>query len=387
MIAAFTPIGGQPGSSSDVFVIMKPIRWAAVAAVMLTGLVSFTPPAAAAETLVPKGFAPASTSWTGPERGYVLGFSPCGRPGWCASLLATADGGNRWRRIGSPPISLPDNHNQVRLTVIDERDVFVSDGTRLLTSRDGGREWSPMRLLGAKEPFYISKITESGAKVFAMVNGYGSPSTTTLYAGFAGSRVLLPVPGFTVSGSITYGDLAASGGLQVSMGADYRAQKYWTSSDGVTFSSAPPPCPADASASLSGIRQGQVLALCSGGPGSPQPGATLRRLWRAPRLGGAFTGSAQAPTVGIDQSFSAASATSATVAAEGGGVGFLHSTADGGASWTTTELSGRGVCLNDLDFPAERVGVVVDGLPDADGGSAVYRTIDGGVTWRELTFV
>lgn len=377
---------------------MKPIRLPALAVAVLIALVTATPPAAA-ESLVPEGFAPASTSWIGPQRGFVLGFSPCGKPGWCASLLATDDGGRRWRQVGAPPISLPDNHNQVRLTVIDERDVFLSDGRQLLASRDGGRTWSRVRLAGVREPFYISKISEfearfpaenssapSGARVFAMVTGFGSSSTTTLYAGLAGSRVLLPVPGFTVTGSVTYGDVATSGGVQVSMGSDYRTQKYWTSADGFTFASAPPPCPAGTSASLSGIRQGHVLALCSGGPGSPQPGATVRHLWRAPRLGGQFTGTAQAPTPGINQSFSAASPTAATVAAEGGGTGLLHSTTDGGATWTTTELSGRGVCLNDLDFPAERVGVVVDGLPDADGGSAVYRTTDGGVTWRELTF-
>ncbi len=364
---------------------MKPIRWAALTVAALTALVVPAAPAAA-ESLVPKDFAPASTSWTGPERGFVLGFAPCGKPRPCASLLSTTDGGKRWRQVGTPPISLPDNHNQVRLTVIDERDVFLSDGTRLLASRDGGRRWSRLRLAGVREPFSVSKITESGARVFAMVTGFGTPSTTTLYAGFAGTRILLPVPGFTVTGATTYGDVATSGGVQVSMGADHRVQRYWTSSDGLTFENAPPPCPADTSASLSGLRRGHVLALCSGGPGSPQPGATLRRLWRAPKLGGRFTGTAQAPTAGINQGFSAASPLAATVAAEGGGTGFLHSTADGGATWTTTVLSGRGVCLNDLDFPAERVGVVVDGLPDADGGSAVYRTTDGGVTWSELAF-
>lgn len=364
---------------------MKPNRWAALTAIALTALAVITPPAAA-DSLVPRGFAPASTSWTGPLRGFVLGFSPCGKPGWCASLLSTADGGKRWLPVGTPPISLPDNHNQVKLTVIDERDVFLSDGTRLLASHDGGGTWSRVRLAGVREPFYISKITESGPRVFAMVTGFGEPSTTTLYAGLAGTRVLLPVPGFTVTGSTTYGDIATSGGIQVSMGSDYRVQKYWTSSDGLTFAAAPPPCPADSSASLSGVRQGRVLALCSGGPGSPQPGATVRRLWWAPKLGGRFTGTAQGPTLGIDQSFSAASPAVATVAAEGGGTGFLHRTGDGGATWTTTVLSGRGVCLNDLDFPDERVGVVVDGLPDAEGGSAVYRTTDGGVTWSEVTF-
>ncbi|MEV6909954.1 hypothetical protein [Amycolatopsis sp. NPDC051071] len=364
---------------------MKPNRWAAPVAALLLAL-AVPVPAAAAESLVPKGFAPASTSWTGPEHGLVLGFAPCGKPARCASLLSTTDGGKHWQRLGTPPISLPDNHNQVKLTVIDEREVFLSDGTQLLASRDGGRQWSRIRLAGVREPFYLSKIAESGSRVYAMVTGFGTPSRTTLYAGLAGTRNLLPVTGFTVTGSTTYGDIATSGGVQVSMGADYRVQKYWTSSDGLTFASAPPPCPADTSASLSGLRRGQVLALCSGGPGAPQPGATVRRLWRAPKLGGHFTGTAQAPTAGINQSFSAASPAAATVAAEGGGTGFLHSTTDGGTTWTTTVLSGRGVCLNDLDFPAEHVGVVVDGLPDADGGSAVYRTTDGGVTWSELAF-
>ncbi|MFC3447886.1 sialidase family protein [Amycolatopsis speibonae] len=364
---------------------MKPNRWAALAATAVTALAVRTP-SAAADSLVPKGFAPASTSWTGPLRGFVLGFSPCGKPGWCASLLSSTDGGKRWRLVGAPPISLPDNHNQVKLTVIDEHEVFLSDGNRLLASHDGGGTWSGVRLAGIREPFYISKITEAGARVFAMVTGFGSPSTTTLYAGPSGTRVLTPVPGFTVTGSATYGDVATSGGVQVSMGSDYRVQKYWTSSDGLTFTAAPPPCPADSSALLSGIRQGRVLALCSGGPGTPHPGATVRRLWRAPKLGGRFTGTAQAPTLGINQSFSAASPAAATVAAEGGGTGFLHSTVDGGVTWKTTELSGRGVCLNDLDFPDERAGVVVDGLPDAAGGSAVYRTVDGGRTWRELVF-
>lgn len=249
---------------------MKPNRWAALAATALTALAVFTPPAAA-DALVPKGFAPASTSWTGPRHGFVLGFSPCGKPGWCASLLSTTDGGKRWRRVGEPPISLPDNHNQVKLTVVDERDAFLSDGTRLLASHDGGAKWSEVRLAGVGEPFYISKIAEAGPRVFAMVTGFGTPSTTTLYAGISGTRLLLPVPGFTVTGSSTYGDIATSGGIQVSMGADYRVQKYWTSSDGLSFVAAPAPCPADNSASLSGVRRGQVLALCSGGPGTPQP--------------------------------------------------------------------------------------------------------------------
>ena len=97
-----------------------------------------------------------------------------------------------------------------------------------------------------------------------------------------------------------------------------------------------------------------------------------------------FGGSDTAPFAGINQGFDAASPASVTVAAVGGGVGFLHHTADSGHTWTTTELPERGFALTDLDFPGAGTGVVVDGQPDAYGGSAVYRTTNEGRTWQEL---
>ena len=111
-----------------------------------------------------------------------------------------------------------------------------------------------------------------------------------------------------------------------------------------------------------------------------------RQVWHALRLGAGFTGTSDAPSAGINQGFAAASPVSATVAAVGGGVGFLHSTFDGGRTWTTTELSERGFGLTDLDFPGDRTGVVVDGQPDASGGSALYRTTDDGRSWRQVVF-
>ncbi|MGW5717549.1 hypothetical protein ACWEVP_15385 [Amycolatopsis sp. NPDC003865] len=340
---------------------------------------------ATAETAVPQGFRPASTSWTSSATGYVLGYSPCAK-GWCPALLGTTDGGTHWRRLGAPPMPLPDNHNHVALTVTGERIAYVSDGVHVLTTRDGGASWHPVGLVGAREPYYLSKLTETGGRVFAVLTTYGEGrGSTRLYAGTAGSPVLVPVPGFAVTGGLTYGDLAVGGGLQVALGADYGTEQYWTSHDGVRFTPAAPPCPAGTVASLAGVRDRQVVALCSGSPGSPQPGSTERRLRHAGRLGGPFSGDDSVPYLGINQGFAAASPTAATVAAEGGGTGFLHSTTDGGRTWTTTELPDRGFSLTDLDFPGGGTGVVVDGQPDADGGSALYRTTDGGHMWRELT--
>ncbi|WP_205624286.1 sialidase family protein [Amycolatopsis vancoresmycina] len=364
---------------------MRTPRRGALLVSVLALLAAFASPATAG-TAVPAGFRPASTSWTGPDTGYVLGYSPCGGS-WCPALLGTTDGGQHWRRLGAPSLPLPDNHNHVALTVVSDRVAYVSDGVHLRATRDGGASWHPVNLIGAREPFYLSKIAETGGRVFAMLTTYGEGrGSTRLYSGPAGSPVLLPVPGFAVTGGLTYGDLAVGGGLQVALGADYGTENYWTSRDGVRFTPAAPPCPGGEVASLAGVRDRQVVALCSSSPGTPQPGSTERQLRHAPQLGGTFSGTGAAPFTGINQGFAAASPASATVAAVGGGVGFLHHTADGGRTWTTLALSDRGLALTDLDFPGRGTGVVVDGQPDAAGGSAVYRTTDGGHTWRELPF-
>ncbi|MEV6876055.1 hypothetical protein [Amycolatopsis sp. NPDC051128] len=364
---------------------MRTPRRTALLVSLLALLASFALPATA-ETVVPAGFRPASTSWTGPDTGYVLGYSPCAES-WCPALLGTTDGGRHWRRLGAPPMPLPDNHNHVALKFVTDRVAYVNDGVHVRTTRDGGRSWHPVGLAGAREPFFLSKIAETGGRVFAVVTTYGEGrGSTLLYSAAAGSPVLVPVPGFAVTGGLTYGDLAVGGGLQVALGADYGTERYWTSRDGALLTSAASPCPEGSVASLAGVRDQQVAALCSSSPGSPRPGSTERLLRHAPRLGGTFSGADAAPFTGITQGFGAASPSSATVAAVGGGTGFLHSTADGGRTWTTTVLADRGFALADLDFPGRGTGVVVDGQPDAAGGSAVYRTTDGGRHWSELRF-
>jgi hypothetical protein len=77
---------------------------------------------------------------------------------------------------------------------------------------------------------------------------------------------------------------------------------------------------------------GGVVALCSGSAGSPQPGSNTKQLAVAPRQGAKFERTNDAPARGITQSFAAASDRRATIAAEGGGVGFLDTTTNGSDS-------------------------------------------------------
>jgi hypothetical protein len=365
--------------------IMTLTRNAAVAAVALTALLAVPVTASAAPaSSVPTGFAPSSSTWLTPKHGYVLGYA--GSTGY---LLETTDGGARWSRLTAPPISLPDNHNHVALTVPDAKHAFVSDGEHIQASTDGGRHWFAVALAGLAAPSYLTKITIADGQVLALASTLSRPdhNTTQLYSGKVGARTLQPVPGLSIDGGSTYGDLAVGGGVQVSVGSDYTDSKYWTSTDGVHFTASPLPCGTDKQTELDGVRQGKVLALCLGDPSNPSPGHMHKQLVAAAALGVRFQPSdAEAPLAGIIQGFGAGSDQNAAIAATGGGVEFLYNTTDGGRTWQTTELDEDRFGLVDLQFVDHAVGTVITGAPDAADGSVLYRTTDSGHSWQPVTF-
>jgi hypothetical protein len=366
---------------------MQRTRFTAAILAAMSSVVPLSAPASAAVT-VPKGFAPASTSWLTPDHGIVLGYAKCATSRWCPYLLDTTNAGRSWRRLTAPPINLPENHNHVTITFVNPSEGFASDGDELQATNDGGQHWRPVALSGLRPPLYIYKATAAAGRVFVLATAMerGEQNKVRLYSGSASAATLQPVPELVATGGRAYGDISVNGGVQVVLGADNATERYWTSPDGAHFDAQTPPCPAPGYASLAGAKQGAVVALCSGSAGSPHPGSNTKQLAVAPRPGAKFELTNDAPSSGITQSFAAASDRRATIAAEGGGVGFLYTTTNGGNTWNSKVLSERGLGLFDLDFPSERIGVVVDGLPDASDGSAVYRTTDGGETWAELSF-
>ncbi|GAA3433470.1 WD40/YVTN/BNR-like repeat-containing protein [Kutzneria kofuensis] len=357
-------------------------RCAALAVAAATALLAV--PATAVAATVPAGFAPASSSWLTPRHGYVLGYA--GSTGY---LLETTDGGARWSRLTVPPISLPDNHNHVSLTVPDGKHAFVSDGEHIQATTDGGRHWFAVALAGLPSPSYLDKITIADGQVLALASTLSQPdhNTTQLYTGKVGARTLTAVPGMSIDGGITYGDLAVGGGVQVSVGADHASSKYWTSTDAMHFTPSPLPCDVSKQTALDGVREGKVVALCLGDPADPSPGHMHKQLVTAAALGVRFLPSdAEAPLAGIIQGFAAGSAQNATIAATGGGLELLYSTTDGGNTWQTTQLDEDRFGLADLRFVDYAFGTVVTGSPDAFNGSVLYRTTDSGHTWQPITF-
>lgn len=352
---------------------------------------ALVPAVATATTATPPpGFQPSATSWLTPTTGVVLGYTQCPQTTWCATLLATTDGGTTWRTRTPPPLRIPDNSNQVDIQLVNRTTAIANDGNHIEITRDGATTWRPITIADFPDSgSFIAELAVAHHKLYAVASTFGQNGAATLYAAPLTASTLTPVPGLTITGQgFTYGDVTTKGGaIQVRLGADLANSEYWTSTDGEKFTREPDPCPATNSTRLGGVLQHQVIALCVGDGGDPQPGSNPKQWTSAPGLNQPFTLGGQAPFPGETTDFAAATATSATVSAEAGDVYFLYSTFDGGATWTTTLADGeeRGLVLSDLDFVSPTTGFVQVGQPNTFGEPpVVYRTTDGGHTWQQL---
>ena len=365
------------------------LRRCAVAVAAAAGCVlgAAAPAGAAAQdtTWGPHGL-PVSTSWAAPQQGIVLSY-PSRATGAQPSLIMTANGGRSWRRLPAPPVPYPADNDQPGATWAGGV-IAVNDGTHIVASRDNGRHWAPVRLRGVPASAaseYIARLVIAGGRMFVLLttqNSDGS-SSAAVYAGPARGDALRPVPGLSVTGGITYGDISTAGAVQVYLGDTFATAHYWFARDGRGFRAAPLPCPATTRALLGGVHQGHPTALCSGSPSDAGPGQDDKQVWISPHLGGTFAPSGPVFISPNEQRFAAATATHMTIAT----AFYLSVTFDAGRTWTTRLGQPNGASWADLSFPGPATGVVVGDTVDNSGNQigAVYRTTDAGHTWAALT--
>jgi hypothetical protein len=334
----------------------------------------------------PAGLLPMSTSWPAPQRGIVLSY-PSRTPGAKPDLSLTGDGGRHWGRLGAPPVPYPADNDQPEVTWAGGV-IAVTDGTHVAASRDEGRHWSPVDLRGvpaSAASTYIGRLAIADGRLFALVTTQSASgsSSTAIYSGRDRATVLGPVPGLSVTGGITYGDVSTAGTLQVYLGGNYATARYWYSRDGARFRPAPLPCPVSTAALLGGVRQGHPVALCGGSPSDAGPGQNDKQVWIAPRPGATFSPSGPVFTSPNQQRFAAASARDMTIATAFD----LEATSDAGETWTSLLAQPSGAFWTGLSFPSATVGVVVCDTIDSAGNQigTVYRTTDAGHTWHALT--
>lgn len=353
--------------------VLGAVLGAALAGTLMTGT------ATAATSGAPAGFTPSSSSWLTPERGWVLGYAPCGSgTPRCPSMLSTMDGGRHWHQAGAPPLAVPGNSDQVRVRFSTPLSAVATDGSRVVSTLDGGRHWSTVTLAGAPSGAYISAIAGTLLHSYAVASSHAG---TQLYSGLRLQHHWSPVRGVAVTGD-SFGDISTAGGLNVTIGQDYGVPQLWSSSNGLTWTRGAAPCPAAAVPALGGVVGGRTFVMCTSEPGR---GESVKQLRSAPARGPFVDDGAAPPELGITEQAATPSAGTTVISAIGGGAAFLYATFDGGGTWTNPLVVDPDRPFFDLAFTGQRVGTVVSGGPSSYGAS-VLRTTDGGRTWTPLSF-
>jgi hypothetical protein len=380
-------VGDNAGALGVVYKVMMLKRSIVTLAAIAGCVLAVAAPAAAAVPsagagrAIPRGLLPVATSWPAPLRGIVLGY-PSRTAGARPSLIVTGDGGRTWRPLPAPPMRYPADNDQPDATWADGI-IAVTDGTHIFATGDAGRHWSIERLGGASGAFYVDHLAIASSRVFALVATVGTTTgSVAVYSGPAQAGVLRPVPGLSITGSTSYGAITTAGALQVDLGANFAAERYWYSRDGVHFTAAPLPCPATAMALLGGVHAGRVSALCSGNPSDVAPGINDKQVWAAAQLGGTFRPSGPV-FVSPNQEEFAASAQAMTVAT----IFTLTVSVNADRTWMVTLTQPNGASWRDLSFPSATTGVVVSATTNnaLKQVNTVYRTTDAGRTWHPLS--
>jgi len=343
------------------------------------------------------GFEPAAVSFISPTKGWVLGRAGCSD---CAALRVTMDGGRHWDQLPSPRVPLwyynarPDAVRDV--TFGDAANGFVfAPGLR--STHDRGRSWRRQSLppvwqlsIGAGSAFALTRAGSDGR--FAL---WRTPIEQDRW-----TRLPVPAAAVSPSSSVYAVVLAVEGAEVVLLKPGFTGPsvarprnmvgRIWASSDsGRSWRSHAVPCTArDGGAALLAIALGHPhtwLLDCFDNKQSSQAQNTQHHLYRSADAGASWARVSD-PTRHNDPALLADNgAGHAVLATVGGGGDTLVASFDSGRHWRLLLRSGGGFFgWADLRFLTAKTGFVVG--PTHYAPEHLYRTDDGGRSWRILRF-
>jgi len=335
------------------------------------------PTAPAKSAAIPRGLRPMSASWLTPQRGIVLGYLKRAT-GAKPYLIETGNGGKTWQSLTAPPTPYPADNDQPAVTWQDGV-IAATDGTHIDVTTNLGRHWSAESLAGLKGSYFVDNVVITNGRVFALVT---SNTSAEVYSGVPGKGVLRVVPGLSLKGSGTYGDINATGPLEVDLGNNYVTERYWYSRDGVHFTAAKLPCPVSTTAMLGGVRAGKVIALCNGSPSDIGLGQNDKHVFVAAKLGAAFKSSGPVYDSSNTQGFATASAQDMTFETTFA----LYVSFNAGKTWTPENPQNNGATFPALSYPSATTGFVVCNTYNnaSQEVDTLYRTTNSGRAWRAV---
>jgi hypothetical protein len=240
---------------------------------------------------------------------------------------------------------------------------------------------SRKRLIGA------AAIACAAGIVYAVVAPPGYSRPWELFASPAGLDAWARVGHLTAG----YGTLAVAG-RAAWFGSTVMGRTYlWATADGVRWHRYPFRCPGSAGvpsryfglASIAAASPAHVVFLCMSRPGA---GSAYWELLTSAN-GGRTTHLVGPAQYGADSGVIAVprQRPSVITLAASDGNGVLYRSADGGRSWRPTFTVIGGTSWNSLSYVSSTAGWVMTGEP-AVGRSRLLRTSDGGASWHQVRF-
>nr|AMP55686.1 BNR/Asp-box repeat protein [uncultured bacterium] len=340
---------------------------------------------------VPPKFAPASTSWTSVDDGWVYGETLYCPSGDCPTLLRTTDGGQTWRDMPAPDVPPSDFGGiEIRVTFANDRVGVIDNAANLFVTTDGAQHWTEAPLpITAGDDMFIEDVTATDDYIYAVARvGMYERAQMRIFYLPNGSTTWRSADGGKIRGA-GGGDITQTDGrVYATLSSPPNQPEYFVSDDGVAWRELGSPCeqgadaqitPAPHSGFSNGPSQRRMLALCSY---DPRVGSEFKNM----RIGlgdGQFQTIASAPEHGYTTGFVAPAPDTMFITAVGG-ASIVYATFDGGQSWVATfwEATYQAGFI-DLDFQDASHGVMVWGGPHKPG-AALYRTTDGGHTWTPI---
>lgn len=338
---------------------------------------------------MPAGFQPQSATFVSPTMGWAFGWAPCSAP-TCAAVLRTVNAGQSWVGIPAPLVNPVGNSGQAyRIRFANTRDGWVW-GPTVWATHDGGAHWH--RVTIAPGSTQVSDLEAAGGSVYAyVITQTSTQNVGRLYRAAVGSDAWAPVSAVPALAN-HIGKITLSG-THVWVLADGPSPGYFTSPDGVHWTTRQLPCGAtqgSAGGALAAANVHDLILVCTGLPGAGQQGKTV---YLSTNGGVSFVVQAagSVPLGGLLVGVAAASPSTYVISVASGG-SYLYGSFNGARTWSTILGFGDGgLGLHDLGFTTSTQGFTIHGSPwyavHARAPAAVmYLTRNGGHTWAPVRF-
>jgi hypothetical protein len=329
----------------------------------------------------PKGFEADSVSFVTAQTGFVLGARGCSRMPCTALLEKTTNGGKAWTSVPAPAISLVQPFTGSPLSAVSEvRFENARDGwlfaPGLWATTDGGTQWHQQSLPGE----VIALAASDGVVFTATEPADGGLNQARLYESKVGGSKWTRVKGVSPANALTVFGHSVWVGI---------APALWTSTDsGKRWSKLSFHCPksALAASAVAAASTADVAIACSD-QGYPQPGFSVKEVFTSSNGGRTFHFAGQPAEPGqVGVLAMPPGHPKVITMTAASGASYLYRSVNGGKTWQQMTYYDGGLSFRDLAYASATTGYVIhfSGGPVIAYGLGLMKTVDAGARWETV---